>query len=141
MATLYRWWAALLFVAIIVQVGLAGVGAFRTVKAADAKPLKVVSHKAVDHYFSPHGALGTIIIGAALLLVVFGAIAKVGSGRLKLAGLLLGLTIVQLLLAALGGWKGALGFFHPINALFIFAVAGMIAHSEWRHRAPATQTA
>jgi hypothetical protein len=132
MGTLYRWWAALLFLAIVVQVGLAGVGAFRTTKAADASPTKTVTHHQVDTYFSPHGALGTIIAAAALLLVIFAAIAKVGPARLKLAGALFVLTLVQIALAALGDWKGALGFFHPVNALAIFALSGLIAHREWR---------
>ncbi len=132
MTTLYRWWAALVFLAVVVQVGLAGVGAFRTVKTADDSATKAVTKHSVEHYFNPHAALGTIIIGGALLLVIFGAVAKVGSTRLKWAGALFGLTIIQLLLAALGGWKGALGFFHPVNALIIFAVSGMIAHREWR---------
>jgi hypothetical protein len=130
MSTLYRWWAALLFLAIVVQVGLAGIGAFRTVKLADDS--KFASKHAVEHFFDPHGILGSIIIGLAILLVVFAAVARVGSTRLKWAGALLGLTILQLLLAALGSWKGALGFFHPINALILFAVSGLIAHREWR---------
>ena len=132
MSTLYRWWAALLFLAVVVQVGLAGVGAFRTTKAADDSSTKTVSHHQIDNFFSPHGALGTIIAVAALLLVIFAAIAKVGPSRLKMAGALFVLAVVQIGLAALGDWKGALGFFHPVNALAIFAVSGLIAHREWR---------
>ena len=54
-------------------------------------------------------------------------------GRLRRgAGLLFGLMIVQVLLAWLGGGVWALGFLHPINALAIFAFAGMLAAAEWR---------
>ena len=28
----------------------------------------------------------------------------------------------------------AIGFFHPVNALLIFALSGLIAHQAWRGR-------
>jgi hypothetical protein len=128
MSTLFRWWAALLFVAIVVQVGLAGVGAFRVSKLAhDAGTAR--KHN-VEDFWGPHGVVGTILIVAALLLVVFAAIGW--RPELRRSGILFGLTILQLLLALLGHWKGALGFFHPVNALSIFALSGLIAHRAWR---------
>jgi hypothetical protein len=36
------------------------------------------------------------------------------------------------LLAWLGGGVWALGFLHPINALAIFGLSGMMAAAEWR---------
>jgi hypothetical protein len=47
-----------------------------------------------------------------------------------------------LFLAWFGFGVPAIGFFHPVNALLIFLVAGWIAWDEWRLRrtasAPAT---
>jgi hypothetical protein len=76
------------------------------------------------------------------LLLIAALAAKDKTWR-KQAGALFVLMILQVVFAGLGSSVWALGFLHPINALAIFALSGMIAHSAWRSTsdAPATPVA
>jgi hypothetical protein len=124
----FKYLVGLLFVGVIAQIGLAGVGAFHTVSKNDDGPL--AKEKAGD-WFGPHAAVGYLLVLLSLLLLLVALAAR--DGRLRRgAALLFGLMIVQVLLAWLGGGVWALGFLHPINALAIFAFSGMLAASEWR---------
>jgi hypothetical protein len=134
----FKYLAALFFVGVVVQVGLAGIGAFHTVSKNDDGPL--AKEKAGD-WFGAHAAVGYLLLLIALLLVI-AAFASRDARLRRGGGLLFGLMILQVLLAWLGGGVWALGFLHPINALAIFAVSGMLAAAEWRpgHGRPAAVT-
>jgi hypothetical protein len=115
-----------------VQVGLAGLGAFHVVH--ENNDASLAKEKAGD-WFGPHAVVGYLLVLVALALVAVALASR--DGRLRRgASLVLGLVIVQVLLAWLGGAIWVLGFLHPINALVLFAVAGMVAASEWRGGAP-----
>ena len=58
MKTLYRWWASLLLVMIIVQVGFAGYGAFYAAHKIDDNTPKAITEHGFDHGFGPHAAFG-----------------------------------------------------------------------------------
>jgi hypothetical protein len=137
MRTLFRWWALLVVVAVVVQIGLAGVGAFRTAKLADKAGL--VQKKTVENFWNPHAVLGSLIVIFALVLLVIAAIGW--RAQVKQTAALFGLTILQVLLSALASWKGALGFFHPINALAIAGLSGRIAFEVWTGRARGAEPA
>ena len=123
-----KYLVGLFFVGVVAQIGLAGVGAFHTVSKNDDGPL--AKEKAGD-WFGPHAAVGYLLVLLSLLLLLVAFAAR--DGRLRRgAGLLFGLMIVQVLLAWLGGGVWALGFLHPINALAIFGLSGMMAAAEWR---------
>jgi hypothetical protein len=124
----FKYLVALFLTGVVVQVGLAGLGAFHTVNKNDDGP--IAKEKASD-WFGPHAAVGYLLVLIALLLLIVAFAAR--EGRLRRgAGLLFALMIVQVLLAWLGGGVWALGFLHPINALAIFVVSAMLAASEWR---------
>jgi Family of unknown function (DUF6220) len=124
----FKYLVGLFFVGVVAQVGLAGVGAFHTVSKNDDGPL--AKQKAGD-WFGAHAAVGYLLVLLSLLILIVALAAR--DGRLRRgAGLLFGLMIVQVLLAWLGGGVWALGFLHPINALAIFALSGMLAAAEWR---------
>jgi hypothetical protein len=131
----FKYLVALFFVGVVAQIGLAGVGAFHAVSKNDDGPL--AKEKAGD-WFGAHAAVGYLLVLLSLLLLLVALAAR--DGRLRRgAGLLFGLMIVQVLLAWLGGGVWALGFLHPINALAIFGLSGMLAAAEWRPApAPAT---
>ena len=141
MKTLYRWWASLLFVMIIIQVGFAGYGAFYTAhKIDDSKSTpKIITEHGFEHGFNPHAAFGYIVVLAGLIFLAIGAIAGIGRWRLGRHGLIAGLLIVQVLLAWIGFAVPAIGFFHPVNALLIFAVTGSVAYATWREAKLAQQ--
>jgi hypothetical protein len=127
MRTAFRLVATLTSLAVIVQVGFAGYGAFNAIDKADDAS---VTQKTIENGFDPHGALGTIVLALMLILVlvsVFG-----GRIRARTVTILFVLGIVQMLLA--WGATGAawVGFLHGINALAIAGVAGSLAGDEWR---------
>jgi len=119
----------LLFLAVIVQVGAAGYGAFSADhKASDQNGL---TSKQFDHGFGPHIALGYGIFLASLLLVLFALGARPGR-RVVLESLTLALLVfVAIVLAIVGGGTPAVGILHPIDALLIVGLSGLLAHRAW----------
>ena len=67
MRTAFRIVVSLTSLAVIVQVGLAGYGAFHAVNLADDG--KATKH-AVENGFDPHGIVGTIVIALMVVLVL-----------------------------------------------------------------------
>jgi hypothetical protein len=133
----YRWWAVLLFVLVVVQVGFAGYGAFYAANKLDEEG-STIDDSTFNDGFGLHLGLGYLIILAGLIFLVIGLIAGIGRWRLGWHGSLAGLFILQMLLAWFGyGVPAVFGFLHPVNALVIVAVSGMLAWNEWRGgRAP-----
>jgi hypothetical protein len=127
----YKWWAMLVFVGIVVQIGLAGYGAFYVVGKTDNGG--TVDDDTVSKGFDPHVAWGYLVVGlSTLIFLVIGLIAGVGRWRLGRHGLLFALFILQVALAIGGYGAAAIGFFHPVNALVMFAVSGSLVYSVWR---------
>jgi hypothetical protein len=129
MSAIYRFWVSLMTVAVVVQVGLAGYGAFDVAHKVDKH---TVNKDFFDHAFTPHGILGELIVlsGLVLLLLAFGAR---GGKRIKMSAVAFVLLVAQLLL----GWTGMsapyiLGALHPINAFLILGLLGSITFHEWK---------
>ncbi len=132
MRVLYRWWVALIFLLVVVQVGFAGYGAFNAANKLEDEG-STISEETFADGWELHLALGYLIILAGLVLLVIGLAAGIGKWRLGWHGVLAGLVILQLFLAWFGyGVPAVFGFLHPVNALVIVAVAGMLAVTEWR---------
>src|SRR5262249_61998377 len=101
MKAVYRWWATWVFVAIIVQVGLAGYGAFYAGHKTDNDG--VVNADTFDHGFGAHIIWGYLGVGLSIIiLVVIGLIGGIGRWRLGRQGILLGLFFLQVALAWIG---------------------------------------
>ena len=128
MSAVYRFWASLMALAVVVQIGLAGVGAFHAAKESDDH--KTITDDTFGSWFDPHVALGYLLVPAALVLVLLSLVAR--GGRIKWSLIAFALFIAQVLLAWLAFGVPALGFLHPINALLILGTLGKIAHGEWR---------
>jgi hypothetical protein len=126
MRTAFRIVVSLTSLSVIVQVGLAGYGAFNAVDKADHAS---ITKKQVENGFDPHGVVGTIVLVLMLVLLVVALVARY---RIRVAAILLGLGIVQLLLAWGGTSAAWVGFFHGVNALAIAGIAGSVAGEEWR---------
>ena len=130
--TAYRWWVAILFLGVIVQIGLAGYGAFYAVdKADDAGKNTIVGDK-VTHGFGPHSGLGYVLFLGSILLFLLALGSRFERRRVLWNLAIPLLFIVQIVLAWIGGGVAGLGFLHPINALVIFSVLGATAHRAWR---------
>jgi len=136
----FKFLAGLVFVAVIVQVGLAGIGAFHSVNKNDDGPL---AKEKVSDWFGPHAGLGYLILLLTLLLMIVGFATRQPRWRNRAAALF-GLLVLQVLLAWIGGGVWALGFLHPINALVIFTLSGLLAREAWTAdtaRAPVAEPA
>ncbi len=126
MRIVYRYLAGLVFLAVVVQIGLAGYGAFSVAKDVDGG---VVNQDRFDDVFGIHAGFGYIVMLLGLLLLIVSAIGRV---RVRHTLILFGLLVLQLLLAWFGYEVPWIGFFHPINAMLIAGLTGFIAVSEWR---------
>ena len=128
--SIYRYWAALLVLAVIVQIAFAGYGAF---DAADTAAGGALDEEAFDDSFGPHAVLGSLLVLASLLLFLFALAARVGRTRVLHSLGIFVLVFVQMLL----GWFGEsapwfFGILHPVNAFIILGAIGAVAAREWR---------
>ncbi|MBA2740487.1 MAG: hypothetical protein H0U46_00575 [Actinobacteria bacterium] len=134
MRTVYRWWSVVLFVLVVVQVGLAGYGAFYAANKLEDEGATIDEDVFFDG-FGLHAGMGYLVILAGLVFLVIGVIAGYGRWRLGWHGSLAGLLILQILLAWFGFEVPAVfGFLHPVNALLIFAISGWLAWTQWHGR-------
>ena len=128
---IYRFWVSLMTLAVVVQIGFAGYGAFDTAHNVDGSG-KTVDEDSFNDSFGPHIGFGYIIfLGAiVLLLLSFGARGKQRILR-SLAALVL--VMIQIVLAWAGGSAPyAAGALHPINAFIILGLLGSTTYWEWK---------
>jgi hypothetical protein len=143
MRSIYWAWSMVLFAAIVVQIGLAGYGAFDAAGNLDEEG-STLGEDVFHDGFIPHIAVGYILVLAGLIFLLIGLIAGIGRWRLGMHGAIFGLLILQVFLAWFGFASPVIGFFHPVNAIVLALLAGWVAWSEWRLRragpeiAPAT---
>jgi hypothetical protein len=133
MRTLYWAWSWVLFAAIVVQVGLAGYGAFDAAGNLDDEG-STLAEDVFHDGFVPHLALGYLILLAGLIFLLIGLVAGIGRWRLGMHGTIFGLLILQVFLAWFGYSAAVIGFFHPVNALVLTLLSGWVAWSEWQLR-------
>jgi len=126
---IYRYWAAILFLGLIVQFFLAGLGVFDVLEAADETAQDVES---IEDSFSPHAALGFFLFLGGVLLFLLSLGARLGRNRILLSLAVPLLIIVQGFLAGGGEEAPAIGGLHPVNGLIILALTGYLAHGAWR---------
>jgi DMSO/TMAO reductase YedYZ heme-binding membrane subunit len=133
----FKYLTSLLFLAIVVQVGFAGYGAFHAIDKAGKDGN--ITKKTIENGFDPHGVIGTVILAIMLLLVLTVLAGRLGSSWAKWTTLLLVLGILQMLFAYLGTKSAPVGgFLHGINALAIYAGAALLAHRAWTQRPAGT---
>lgn len=125
MRATFRWLANVLFVAVVIQVGLAAYGAFNAIHKAEHVR---ITKKTIENGFDPHGIVGTLILVVMLALVIVALAGRLGPFSVRLAGIAFGLGILQLILGIVSTSAPAVGFLHGVNALAIFAVTGLLAH-------------
>jgi hypothetical protein len=126
----YRYWAAVLFLGVLVQVGAAGYGAFYSANKLQDKG-DVLGHAGFDHGWSFHTGFGYIVVLGGLILLAIGLAARLGRPQIWFPVALAVSLVLQVVLAWIGTSVPGLGFLHPVNALAIFALSGLIAHRAW----------
>jgi len=131
---IYRFGVAILFVAVLAQIGAAGYGAFYVSNKLGDKG-DTLDHKGFDHGWSVHVGLGWIIVYGGILLFLIALAARVGRPRIWFQLATTVALIVQVFLAFLGESVPGAGFLHPLNAFVILGLTGQIAFRVWReHR-------
>ncbi len=134
MRTLYWAWSMILFAAVIVQIGLAGYGAFYAAKKLEDEG-STIDEDVFGDGFGFHIGFGYLLILIGLIFMVIGLIAGIGKWRLGRHGLLFLLLFIQLWLAWIGfELPFPSGFLHPINAFLIAGISGWVAWDEWKLR-------
>jgi hypothetical protein len=136
LATIYRYWITLLFLAVVAQIAGAAYGAFYAAqKLGDQKGPdegRIINEKVFDHGFGFHIAFGYLIFLGAVVLFLLAL-----GGRLGKRGILFALSVpvavaVQIVLAWASESVHAIGILHGINALVIFALTGYLTGEAWR---------
>jgi hypothetical protein len=129
----FKYLTSVLFLAVVIQVGFAGYGAFNAIDKADKG--KTITKKAIENGFDPHGVIGQVVIVVMLLVVLTAAAGRVGPRYVKWTAGLLVLGLLQWLFSYLGTKSAPVGgFLHGINALAIYAGAALLAHRAWTQR-------
>jgi hypothetical protein len=135
--TAHRYWALLLSIAVLVQIGAAGYGAFNAADKSDPGPL---SEHQFSNGFDFHDGFGYFIFLGAVVLLLLALGSRLGRRRAGMAVVLVLLVAVQIVLAWAGETSAWIGIFHPIVAFLILGLAGRITFESWwgtRRPAPA----
>ncbi len=138
MRTVYWAWSMILTAAIVVQIGLAGYGAFYAAHKLDDEGATIDDDTFMDG-FGLHAGFGYLVILLGLIFMLIGIAAGIGKWRLGRHGLLFLLLFIQLWLAWIGfELPFPVGFLHPINATLIVALSSWDLVDEWQRRKAGT---
>ena len=129
---LYRYWLSILTVAVIVQIGAAGYGAFNA--ASDVSDTTPVTNHQWDHGWNFHDFFGYLIFLLSIPLFAIAWGAKLGRKAVLLSLAIPLLVLLQIVLARAGESTPAIGVLHPINALIILGLVTSLGFKAWRTR-------
>jgi Family of unknown function (DUF6220) len=129
-AAIYRVWATILTVAVVVQIFFAGFGAFDTVHKASNG---TVDNDSVETSFGAHIGLGYLILLGTLIFVLI-SFGTRDRKRIYRALGVFALLFLQVVLASAGESTPFVGGLHPVNAFIILGLLGSITYREWKSR-------
>jgi Family of unknown function (DUF6220) len=134
--TIYRYWAGIVFLAVIAQIAAAAYGAFYTADKLTSQPgdddaSHTITEVTFDKGFDFHTGFGYIIFLGSVLLLLLALAARVGRPRIWWNLALPVLLLAQIVLAWISEEVAAVGPIHGVNALIILSLSGYIAYAEW----------
>ena len=129
--TIFRYWLWLLLAAVVLQIAFAGFGAFDVADKLGAEGVSV-DEESYEDSWGLHIGFGYLIFLAALVTFILALVARVGRQRVLHALGIVGLVIVQILLAWFGSEVPIIGALHPVNAFLILGAVGALTMREWR---------
>ena len=137
MRSAFRVLAILIALGVVVQAGSIALAWFTVIgELSDGATLSEDSERNLGHEL--HGIVGMMVMPVlALALLIVSFFAKIPDG-VKWAAIVLGLVVLQVVLAIVSFSVSGLGALHGINALILAAVAGR-ASALGRDTAPAGQ--
>ena len=128
---IYRIWVTILTAAVVLQIFLAGYGAFDAAHKLEDEG-STIDDDAFNSSFDTHIALGYLIFLGTLVLLLLSFGARGKSRILRSLGVVL-LVMLQIVLAWIGfGLPYVAGGLHPINAVVILGFLGAITWREWK---------
>jgi hypothetical protein len=128
---IYRFWVTILTAAVVIQIFLAGYGAFEAAHKLEDEG-STINDDSFHNGFEPHIALGYLIFLGTLVLLLLSFGAR-GRGRILRSLAVVGLAALQVVLAWIGyGAPYVGGGLHPINAFIILGFLGSITYREWK---------
>jgi hypothetical protein len=127
----FRYWISIVAAAVVVQIALAGYGAFY---AADKVSDSSINEDTFEDGFGAHIGLGYLIFFATLLAVILALVARPGKRPVLMTVGAAVLVFLQIVLANIGESVPAVGALHPINAFIILGLIGTLAGSQWREK-------
>lgn len=126
MATTYQWLARLIALGVVLQAAFIALGTFEIFNAADDGRV-FTSDTAYNAGQTLHSVFGMMVIPAlALTLLIVSFFAEIPGG-VRVAALVLGLVVGQVLLGLVSFPVPWLGLLHGINAFALAGVAGGLA--------------
>jgi hypothetical protein len=128
---IYRFWVTILTAAVVIQIFLAGYGAFDAANNLEDEG-STIDEDTFHDGFEPHIALGYLIFLGTLVLLLLSFGAR-GRGRILRSLGVAGLAALQIVLAWIGyGAPYVGGGLHPINAFIMLGFLGSITYREWK---------
>ncbi|MEP6910152.1 MAG: DUF6220 domain-containing protein [Actinomycetota bacterium] len=127
----YRYWISIVTAVVVVQIGLAGYGAFY---AADKVNNSTIDENTFEDGFGAHIGLGYLIFLLVVVAVILALIARPGKRFVLMTIGALVLVFVQIVLAQIGESVPAVGALHPINAFIILGLLGTLTVRLWLAR-------
>jgi hypothetical protein len=123
----------LIAVAVVVQIGAAGYGAFYAARHLKDKTgrYSTFTHHGWDHGWNLHTVLGWITVYAILIALLLALIARVGRPRIWFQLGLAVAGVLQIVFALAGESHPVVGILHPLNAFVILGLVGSITAREW----------
>jgi hypothetical protein len=125
----FRYWISIVAAAVVVQIALAGYGAFY---AADKVSDASINEDTFEDGFGAHIGLGYLIFFATLLAVILALVARPGKRPVLMTVGAAVLVFLQVVLAQVGEGTPVVGALHPINAFIILGLVGALAGGQWR---------
>lgn len=129
MRAVYKYWASIVYLAVILQIGFAGYGAFFVAKEVEDA---TIDQAKFEDGWELHAGFGYLVMLAGLVLLILAFAGRLGGRMIKYTGLLFGLLIVQTLLAWFGFEAPIIGVLHPINAVALAGLSGWLAWVMWK---------
>ena len=131
MRAVFRYWLWLLLAVVVLQIAFAGFGAFDVVEKVSSEGASI-DEESMEDSWGLHIGFGYLIFLGALITFVLALVARVGrQGVLTSLGIV-GLVVVQILLAWFGSEVPIIGALHPLNAFLILGAVLALTMREWK---------
>jgi len=129
--TIFRYWLWILLAAVVLQIAFAGFGAFDVADKLSSEGSSV-DEETYNDSWGLHIGWGYLILLGSIVTFVLALVARVGRQRVLHALGIVGLVVVQILLAWFGYEVPLIGTLHPINAFLILGAVAALTMREWR---------